>query len=139
MDWHQRLPAAGDAQGDSNTPIPVTKYEDYATLSAGRDARVTLAVLPNEVLLHVLGFLDVSDLLATSRVSSRLLIPMEGGDFLFLDGVHVAMDVSTMCLPDHRDSYPRTCFGGTSMGERSRYPALQFATARKRSSLSTSS
>lgn len=108
MDWHQRLPAAGDAQGDSNTPIPVTKYEDYATLSAGRDARVTLAVLPNEVLLHVLGFLDVSDLLATSRVSSCLLIPMKGGDFLLLDGVHVAMDVSTMCLPDHRE-FLSTC------------------------------
>lgn len=77
MDWHQRLRAAGDALGDSNTPIPVTKYEDYATLSAGRDARVTLAVLPNEVLLHVLGFLDVSDLLATSRVSPCLLIPMK--------------------------------------------------------------
>lgn len=80
MDWPQRLLAAGDALSDSDTPIPNTKYEDYATLVAGRDARVTLAVLPNEVLLHVLGFLDVSDLLATSRVSSCLLTPMKGGE-----------------------------------------------------------
>lgn len=30
-----------------------------------------LDVLPNEVLLHILGFLDVSDLLSTSRVSQH--------------------------------------------------------------------
>lgn len=35
----------------------------------------SLERLPNEVLLHVLGFLDVSDLLATSRVSlSRFVV-----------------------------------------------------------------
>lgn len=74
MDWHQQpLPAAGDVLGASSTPIPGPKYERHATLSAGPDASVTLAVLPNEVLLHVLGFLDVSDLLATSRVSACLL------------------------------------------------------------------
>ena len=30
--------------------------------------RISLDELPNEVLMHILGFLDVSDLLATSRV-----------------------------------------------------------------------
>lgn len=37
------------------------------------DAIVRLADLPNEVLFHILGFLDVSDLLATSRVSQPAL------------------------------------------------------------------
>lgn len=80
MDWHQPLLAAGDALSASSTPTPGPKYEDHAALSAGRDAKVTLAVLPNEVLLHVLGFLDVSDLLATSRVSSCLLILKQRGE-----------------------------------------------------------
>lgn len=127
MDWHQRLRlrAAGDALGDSNNPmIPVTKYEDYATLSAGRDARVTLAVLPNEVLLHVLGFLDVSDLLATSRVSPCLLIPMKVERLSVLgDGGHVALDVSTMCLPDHCEFLSTCLFRRNIHVERSRFPA----------------
>jgi hypothetical protein len=33
-------------------------------------ALLTLCTLPNEILLHILGFLDVSDLLSTSRVCS---------------------------------------------------------------------
>lgn len=73
MDWDQHLLAAGGAFGASSTPIPAPEYEGHATLYPEPDARVTLAVLPNEVLLHVLGFLDVSDLLATSRVSTCLL------------------------------------------------------------------
>lgn len=36
---------------------------------------MTLADLPNEVLLHVLGYLDVCDLLAMSRVSSQSVMP----------------------------------------------------------------
>lgn len=39
------------------------------------DAVVRLVDLPNEVLLHVLGFLDVPDLLTTSRVSTPLPCP----------------------------------------------------------------
>lgn len=38
------------------------------------EARLTLANFPNEVLLHVLSYLDVSDLLATSRVSAVSLL-----------------------------------------------------------------
>lgn len=34
------------------------------------DANLTLGDLPNEVLLHILSYLDVCDLLATSRVSA---------------------------------------------------------------------
>lgn len=79
MDWHQPVLAARDGLVASSTPISGPEYEDHAVLSAGRDARVTLAVLPNEVLLHVLGFLDVSDLLATSRVSSCLLMLIHTG------------------------------------------------------------
>ena len=36
--------------------------------SRPRPESATLAVMPNEVLLHILGFLDVCDLLSTSRV-----------------------------------------------------------------------
>lgn len=79
MDWHQPGLAAGDELGASCAPIPGPGYEGQALLSPGRDARVTLAVLPNEVLLHVLSFLDVSDLLATSRVSACLFVPGHGG------------------------------------------------------------
>jgi len=32
-------------------------------------ASASLSNLPNEILFHILGFLDVSDLLSTSRVS----------------------------------------------------------------------
>ncbi|KKY38694.1 putative f-box domain-containing protein [Diaporthe ampelina] len=71
MDWHQPMLAAGDALSASSTKLPSPKYEGLAVKSAGRDAKVTLVVLPNEVLLHVLGFLDVSDLLATSRTSHQ--------------------------------------------------------------------
>ena len=79
MDWHQPGLAAGDGLGASCTPIPGATYEDHPLLPSGRDARVTLAALPNEVLLHVLSFLDVSDLLATSRVSARLFVAGRGG------------------------------------------------------------
>ncbi|KAI3398701.1 hypothetical protein diail_8740 [Diaporthe ilicicola] len=71
MDWRQPTLAADDTVGTSNTPIPHPTIEGLAMLPAGRDAELTLAVLPNEVLLHVLGFLDVSDLLATSRTSHQ--------------------------------------------------------------------
>lgn len=38
------------------------------------DARLTLADCPNEVLLHILSYLDVCDLLAISRVSAVALL-----------------------------------------------------------------
>jgi hypothetical protein len=40
-----------------------------AHLGLARSFPPCLELLPNEILLHVLGFLDVCDLLATSRVS----------------------------------------------------------------------
>lgn len=75
MDWLPPVLAAGDAPGASCPPIPSSKYEGHPLPPPGRDARVTLGDLPNEVLLHVLSFLDVSDLLATSRVSACLFEP----------------------------------------------------------------
>lgn len=39
-----------------------------------RDAELNLADFPNEVLLHILSYLDVCDLLATSRVSAVALL-----------------------------------------------------------------
>lgn len=44
--------------------------------------------------------------------------PYEGWGLLFLDGVHVAMVVSTMCLPDYREFlstclFRRNIHGGT--------------------------
>lgn len=53
---------------------PVWSYEyNYSNhhnwAAAQGDAILSLADLPNELLLHILSFLDVSDLLATSRVS----------------------------------------------------------------------
>ncbi|KAG8169652.1 hypothetical protein KVR01_000397 [Diaporthe batatas] len=74
MDWHPPALADGDAPWEAGcTLIPGSKYQGGPLLCPpGRDARVvTLADLPNEVLLHVLSFLDVSDLLATSRTSHQ--------------------------------------------------------------------
>ncbi|KAL1854020.1 hypothetical protein Daus18300_011610 [Diaporthe australafricana] len=71
MDWRQPILAGENALGASSAPSPGRDYEDLVMLSAGRDARLTLPVLPTEVLLHVLGFLDVSDLLSTSRTSHQ--------------------------------------------------------------------
>lgn len=81
--------AAGDALSASSTKLPSPKYEGLAVKSAGRDAKVTLVVLPNEVLLHVLGFLDVSDLLATSRVSAILFLPGRGEDWSSWEGLRI--------------------------------------------------
>lgn len=102
MDWHQPVLEVGDALCASSTPIPGPKYAGLAVMSARRDARVTLAVLPNEVLLHVLGFLDVSDLLATSRVSKILFPSRTRRGLLFLGGASAPpTDVLVMCLVDH--------------------------------------
>lgn len=53
--------------------VPVRKpdpFQPWPSQKAGKDAPLaTLANLPNEVLLHVLGYLDVCDLLLLSRVS----------------------------------------------------------------------
>lgn len=55
-------------------PNPSVSH-DYAREEMNDDAclpaaAVTLADFPNEVLLHIFGYLDVSDLLAASRVSA---------------------------------------------------------------------
>ncbi|KAK2599559.1 hypothetical protein N8I77_011302 [Diaporthe amygdali] len=71
MDWPKPMLAADHALGASDALILSPAHEDFTLLSVGPDDKVTLAVLPNEVLLHVLGFLDVSDLLSTSRTSHQ--------------------------------------------------------------------
>ncbi|POS70136.1 F-box domain-containing protein [Diaporthe helianthi] len=72
MDWHPHVLAGDDELGVSCTPTPGLRYGDHPLLPPERDARVTLVDLPNEVLLYVLSFLDVSDLLAISRTSHQL-------------------------------------------------------------------
>jgi hypothetical protein len=47
---------------------------DQSTSSPTVIAMTNLSDLPNEVLLQILGYLDVCDLLSTSRVSSDLFI-----------------------------------------------------------------
>lgn len=49
--------------------------EDPGPCFVKSDAIVRLADLPNEVLLHILGFLDVPELLVTSRVSEPAIAP----------------------------------------------------------------
>jgi hypothetical protein len=105
MDWQQSGLAAGDVLAASCVRISRPEYEDHALLSAGRDARVTLAVLPNEVLLHVLSFLDVCDLLAASRVSARASVCCWAWQGLggFLEDARVPTIFSMLCslLPGH--------------------------------------
>jgi hypothetical protein len=48
-----------------------------SAMNASSKSFAPFECLPNEVLLHVLGFLDVSDLLATSRVSSTVFLLLE--------------------------------------------------------------
>lgn len=89
-----RLQLAGSGDVERNAPGPAASLAafpapwlqgfgcaDPAWVASARaesnafPVAMTLADLPNEVLLHVLGYLDVCDLLAMSRVSSRSVMP----------------------------------------------------------------
>lgn len=61
-----RLVCAGDQDDDASPGHAAASTDDQIGL---RGVSSSLDGLPNEILLHVLGFLDVSDVLATSRVS----------------------------------------------------------------------
>lgn len=54
---------------------------DHSTSSPTVIAMTNLSALPNEVLLQILGYLDVCDLLSTSRVSSDLFISLHEPDW----------------------------------------------------------
>jgi hypothetical protein len=56
-------------------PLPGSRL-GLAQVGSSLQYSPCLELLPNELLLHVLGFLDVSDLLATSRVSALLFLSM---------------------------------------------------------------
>lgn len=58
-------PSGGD--DDDDIDDDVRRY--LAAVRPPLDSSNGIEELPNEVLLHVLGYLDVNDLLATSRVS----------------------------------------------------------------------
>lgn len=50
------------------TPTSSSAYLMFRRPRYPADANVFLSDLPNELLLHILGYLDVNDLLSTSRV-----------------------------------------------------------------------
>ncbi|KAI1435459.1 hypothetical protein GGR50DRAFT_694162 [Xylaria sp. CBS 124048] len=54
--------------GGENTMLAVAAHTPLSLLCSGRDTS-NLDRLPNEILMQILGFLDVSDLLATSRIN----------------------------------------------------------------------
>lgn len=61
---------AAIAEADNDRPM-------HATLASGIFATTSLSDLPNEVLLQVLCYLDVCDLLCTSRVSRDLSMSLQ--------------------------------------------------------------
>jgi hypothetical protein len=79
-----------DGDGNSNDLVPTTPStggeDTKQAVGVGTPSSVTslrchwgwdvlsLDRFPNEILMQILGFLDVSDLLATSRVSSRATV-----------------------------------------------------------------
>lgn len=77
-----RMTAAAELEGERHRMqpadgLPLALVQNHSPFSAwparkvGKDAPLaTLTDLPNEVLLHILGYLDVCDLLLLSRVSA---------------------------------------------------------------------
>lgn len=75
------VPVPDPVPGPVLAPVPVHApsrgLEGGFSRAVRSDAKVGLADMPNEVLLHILSYLDVSDLLATSRVSGCRDVPLE--------------------------------------------------------------
>ncbi|OLN87105.1 hypothetical protein CCHL11_06554 [Colletotrichum chlorophyti] len=73
-DARPRPPADDEGGNDEHQPILAATSSSCLTLSRHRRhlASPFLGDLPNELLLHILGYLDVNDLLATSRTNHRL-------------------------------------------------------------------
>ncbi|KAH8649170.1 hypothetical protein BX600DRAFT_517557 [Xylariales sp. PMI_506] len=68
--WTVANASATDAAMSS--PSAVMRLQRICGLSWHRTGPMNLDVLPNEVLMHILGFLEVCDLLATSRTNHHL-------------------------------------------------------------------
>jgi hypothetical protein len=76
--WNSSLllevPAASSTIGTCSASPLLRSTEGKVRLPEAIARRPSLEDLPNEVLFHVMGFLDVNDLLSTSRVSSHHLL-----------------------------------------------------------------
>lgn len=78
MSWRPASPRVAAASRGGGTEAAIIEADNSWPLRPASDVSAVtgLCDLPNEVLLQILRYLDVCDLLCTSRVSKDLLLPL---------------------------------------------------------------